>query len=195
MAIEKRWPSVGPLPLVLQGTTDGKIYLSDVTGFHVKQKIQLTDPYIPGELALQVKRVVGVLSLDFSDYPYLEVGPPDAALTARTDVSAYGVTSQVFAPEQPRPSIPLQELDRATYNDEPAVAKRTVRVDPQGNYIDANNPAATALFGTQITILNNLLTMQIQAAQSPPVIEPSGMIINNEGFFIFDNEGNFIPFG
>lgn len=190
--IEKKWPAVGPFPLVLKGTTDGRLYLKSVTGFHVKQQIKLTDAIFPGELPLQIKRVVGVLASDTSSYPHIEVGPIGENLSSRTDVSAYGLLSTVYAPEQPRPSIPLNEMDRATYNDEPAVAKRTVHVDPAGNYIGPENPSPVAMFGPQITILNNLLAMQIQSQGVSPPISPSTYLVSNEGFFIFDNEGNFI---
>jgi hypothetical protein len=107
----------------LQGTVDGKIYLPSVLNFHVKQQIQLIDTVQP-EMALQIKRIIGLDASDVDDFPHIEVGPLGESITARTNVSAYGVTSVVFAPEQSRPAIPLQELDRATYNDEPAVAKR-----------------------------------------------------------------------
>jgi hypothetical protein len=189
--LEKRWPAVGPLPFALQGTTNGIIYLHTVLGLYVKQQIHLLDPTIPTTppLTVQIKRVVGFDSLDFTDFPYIEVGPLNGGIGMRTDVSAYGLLSSVFAPEQPRSSIPLQEIERAIYADEPAVARRVVEVDPEGNYFTPNNPAPTALFGQQITILNNLLNMQVAG------IAPSGFIVNNEGFFVFDNEGNFIQQG
>lgn len=197
MAIERKWPAAGPFFLVAPGNSKGQIVIPTATGFHVKQKIQLKsiNPE-PTVLALEIKRIIPSATDAINSTMILEVGPIGGAIGNRTDVSAFvAAESFVFAPEQPRPDIPLQEIERALYEEEPAMARRVLSVDPRGDYITPENPAPTSLFGTQITILNNLLAMQIQSQGTSPVVTPSTYLVNNEGFFIFDNEGNFIQNG
>lgn len=129
--IEKRWPARGPYSIVAPGTSDGKLVLTSALGLHVKQRIQLKDTFLP-TLALEIKRVIGPNKI--------EVGEIGASISQRTNVSSYGVTSSVFAPEQPRNDIPLQEISRAIYEEEPAVARRVIWVDPYGDYYTIANP-------------------------------------------------------
>lgn len=180
MAIEKNWPATGPFNLTAPGTTTGKLQLTSTLGLKVKQRIQLKDPLLP-EMPLEIKRVVGENEI--------EVGRIGKSITDRVDVSIYGLASLVFAPEQPRNSIPLAEIERAIYEEEPTVARRVIEVDPYGRPYTPNNPEPAALFGTQIAITNNLLSMLAGG------VSPSLYLVNNDGFFVFDNEGNFIKAG
>lgn len=186
MAIEKKWPATGPYAVMATGSVDGALILSSALGLHVKQKIKLTDPFVPGELSLEIKRIIGPPLSNINQFPVILVGPTGTNIMTFSDVSMYGVDSVLYAPEQPRNTIPLQESDRAAFEEEPANAYREMIVDPYGNPATPANPVPTALFGTQITILNNLLAMQAAS------ILPDTWLVNNEGFFVFDNEGNFI---
>lgn len=194
MAVERKWPAAGPFFLVAPGTAKGELTILTTVGLHVKQKIQLRDQNpIPSGLALEIKRILAPKVSGTNSTMILEVGLPGTPISNRVDVSAFiAGSSFIFAPEQPRPDIPLQEVERAIYEEEPAVARRVISVDPLGQTYTENNPAPSALFGQQVSILNNLLAMQIQSQGVSPAVTPGTYLVNNEGFFVFDNEGNFI---
>jgi hypothetical protein len=143
MANEKKWLATGPYSVVSSGTSDGKLTLSSALGLHVKQRIQLRDPILP-EIALEIKKVTGAPSGSTTIFPVIEVGRVGAPLLDRVDVSSYGLTSSVFAPEQNRNAIPLNEIQRQIYEEEPAVAQREVLVDSFGQHITPDNPLPVA---------------------------------------------------
>jgi hypothetical protein len=135
MAIEKKWAITGPYSVTTPGTIDGVLTLAlpadRFLKLHVRQRIRLSDPVQP-MLELEIKRIVTP--------NIIEVGSVGKPITNRVDVSAYGASSSVFAPEQDRPTIPIQELDRATFEEEPGANRRTMIVDPNGDYTTISNP-------------------------------------------------------
>jgi hypothetical protein len=135
MAIEKKWATTGPYSVTTPGTSDGVLTLAlpvdRYLKLHVKQRIRLSDPVQP-TLELEIKRVVAP--------NIIEVGAIGKPITNRSDVSSYGAASTVFSPEQDRPTIPIQELDRATFEEEPGANRRTMVVDPNGDYTTISNP-------------------------------------------------------
>ena len=74
------------------------------------------------------------------------LGPRTGNIFATTDISAYTTTDSayIFANEQKRPTITADEFERATYEEEPTVAKRTILVDEFGNKITTANPLPTS---------------------------------------------------
>lgn len=141
---EKRLREVLPQPFTADGTTDGKITLSDTIGFKVKQHVVLSNS--GGTLLrLEVKRVESSTTL--------YVGPISSKITDRSDISAFtlALASTIYAQEQPRPNVPEQEIERLTYEEEPTVARRVILVDPYGEPHDESNPVpveATISIGT-----------------------------------------------
>lgn len=128
MAMEKFWPSIGTVPFTANGTITGHITLASATGFKVKMQIIVTSATQP-TLSLEVKRV--------PSGTVLEVGPRGTHIDDRVNLSAYLLAdgAAITANFQKRPSIPLQELERAVYAEEPTVAIRVVQVDQYGNII------------------------------------------------------------
>lgn len=143
MAIEKKWESIPPISFVIDGTVDGIVTIPSTSGFKTKQEVFLA---ATGQdtIQLEVKRV--------NSSTQLVVGPKGKNLSTVTDISLYTVaaSAQIYADEQARPSIPLQEHERAVYEEEPTVAKRVFLVDELGNPFDADNP-----FPVEATVSDN----------------------------------------
>ena len=128
MAIEKTWLAVPAMPLLQNGDSTGLIKVSSTLSFKVKQKIILkSSSQQPVEL--EIKRI--------NDDIYLEVGNTGKSIKQRTDISQFLVSDSavLLAIEQPRPAIAPDEYERASYEEEPTVAKRVVLVDALGNKI------------------------------------------------------------
>lgn len=132
MAIEKRLKAVSPKAFTANGTADGKVTILYTGGFKVKQVVVLKSN--TSSISLEIKRI--------ESSSVLYVGPVKSNINDRSDISAFTVADQstIEAQEQPRPSIPEQEIERLTYEEEPTVARRTVLVDELGNKYSDSNP-------------------------------------------------------
>jgi hypothetical protein len=148
MAIEQKWPSVAPQAFTADGGQQGQIKVADVRGFKVKQNVVISATGLP-DLNLQVKRVVKKTG-------FIRVGPPQdqqlqgkAGLAAFSDISAYTVVLGAFlyAAEQPKVRLKTDDIDSATYEQEPTVARRVVGVDQYGDFYDQDNPLPVAFDG------------------------------------------------
>ena len=131
--LEKRLIAVPPQALAADGGTDGSIIVADTSLFKVKQEVILTATSLPNLDNVEIKRINGPTQM--------VVGPKNGNILATTNVSAYTVAlnASIFANEQKRPSIPLEEIVRAVYEEEPTVAIRTIPVDEFGNeYTESN---------------------------------------------------------
>lgn len=149
MAFEKFLKAVSSKPFSADGNVRGEIAVASATGLKVKQKVLLTSGTQP-TLEVEVKRV-------FSGTLFA-VGPTDGTINDRTDISAYLLAdgAAVTANFQKRVSIPLKEIGRAVYEEEPTVAIRTVQVDQYGNILGGSGGVASNVNvhdggGTQIT--------------------------------------------
>lgn len=144
MAIEKRWAAVAPVAFTASGTNQGKASVTSTRGFRVKMDVVLIHPTLPS-IELEVKRVAGRTTL------YL--GPKNTRINDfSVDLSAYDNQTSIYANEQARPSIPLQELERAAYEEEPVVAKRVMPVDEFGNPYHTDNPLPVQLSDGSINV-------------------------------------------
>lgn len=131
MALEKRWLAVPAQAFLISGTAEGEARVSDSCMFHVGQRVVLSGPPQPS-IELQIKRIIGP-NLVF-------LGSPARGITDRTDISAYLAGSTISAKEQPRPNIAPDDVIRAVYEEEPAVAMRSLLVDLCGDPISETNP-------------------------------------------------------
>lgn len=138
---EKSWPAVPPQLFTANGNTVGLITVANTRGFKVKAKVVLSATAIP-DLRVECKRVISKTQLF--------VGPINANINARTDVSAYTVAASAFIyqEEQPRATIPPADLAQAVYEQEPGCAIRTIFTDEFGNFYDEDNPLPIAFDGT-----------------------------------------------
>lgn len=149
MAIEKKWPAVAPRLFTTNGTAQGVITLENTKGFKVKQKVVLVNPSLPvatQSKVLQVKRVTKT-TLIVGPIPS-QVG--QSQLSVREDISSFttAVGAYVYAEEQDKANLKPDDIIQAVYDQEPAVAIRTVFVDQEGDYYDDGNPLPIAFDGT-----------------------------------------------
>lgn len=128
--IEKHWSNIAPVAFTATGTSRGRVTVTDTRGFRVKQRVVVGSTASLPSLVLEVKRVVSPTEMD--------LGSPEKPISDRTDLSLYSaLTSFVYANEQQRPNISPQDIDRATYEEEPVVARRVIQVDEYGRPLKA----------------------------------------------------------
>lgn len=137
MAIEKKWPDVAPRAFSANGSQFGVIALQKTNGFKVKQTVTIGSSSQP-TISLEVKRV-------YSDR--MIVGPKGASpgkswLQNTKDLSAYLVSdgSYIYTSEDNKNPISQDDINQATYEQEPTVARRVILVDESGNFYDSTNP-------------------------------------------------------
>jgi hypothetical protein len=130
---EKRLYAVPPQAFTADGDQFGKITIADTTKFVVGHIVVLTSNTTTPTV-LKVKRIISRTEMF--------VGPEKEPIQNRSDISAFLVAdgAAVKAAEQPRPTIPEQEIERNTYAEEPTVARRVSLVDPMGDQYDYSNP-------------------------------------------------------
>lgn len=164
---EKRLAAVLPQAFTSNGTNDGQLTVALSTLFVVKQKVDINATGLP-QLHLEVKAVL--------DINTVQVGPIGQNIGTRADLSAYtlGLGANISATEQQRPTVPYQEVERATYAEEPAVARRVLPVDQLGNPYNDTNPLPVAFDGTvsigNVSIVEGGNTMAVNTDGSINVV-------------------------
>jgi hypothetical protein len=164
MAIERKWPSIPPRLLTADGGTQGQVQLADTRGIKVKQRVVLSAVALP-DLAVEVKRVL-------SD-TLLIVGAIGKPIHDRSvNLSAYTTAAGAFiyAEEQDKAALTLEDRLYATYDQEPTVAWRTVLVDQLGRYYETANPLPVRLSDGSINIgtVNAELEVQLSHLDDTP---------------------------
>jgi len=184
---EKRFASVSPQLFTVNGTTDGQIVIAaDACSlFKVKQKVIISATGLPN-LSLEIKEIsngiiyVGPLaSAARTATPNTSSKPAvQSSILLRTDISAYttALGAKIFADEQKRPAIDSAEIVRATYEEEPAVALRSIMVDDCGNKYNATNPFPVSFDGTI-----NIGDVSIVEGGNTLKVNPDGSINVNGG--------------
>lgn len=143
---EKRWAAVPPQLFTSNGAPGGVITVIDSSLFKVKQQVNIIANTLPN-LNLEIKSVPNDVTII--------VGPIGANIFTYSDVSAYttALSGAISANEQKRSSVPVEEINRAVYEEEPTVALRNVLVDKHGKKIDSDNPLpTTATISGDVTI-------------------------------------------
>ena len=132
--LEKRFAAVPAQSLIADGTVDGIITIANTRLFKVKQEVYLSATALPNLDKIEVKRVLSANQL--------MVGPKGGSIRTPIDVSAYTLAAgaTIAANEQDRPAIGADYTERATYEEEPVVARRVILVDEFGNKYNASNP-------------------------------------------------------
>ena len=132
MAIERSWAAVPAQPIITNGTSDVHISVPNSTVFFVKMKVTLfSDSVSP--LPLEVKRINNINDM--------ELGPAgDIKLRSNLTLILVTDSPMMSAIEQNRPAISVEDVLRASYANEPAVALRNLPVDQLGNAYNAQNP-------------------------------------------------------
>ena len=132
---EKRIYRVEPIAITSDGTNVGRITIPDTSIFMVGQIVILRSN-VAGPQMFKINRI------DPIDHINMWLGPVKEHISKRSDLSSYLVADNavIEANEQERPSVPEQEIERHTYEEEPTVARRVVIVDKWGCRIDSDNP-------------------------------------------------------
>lgn len=132
MASERFFRSVTQAFLV-DGTSKGVVRVTTAHGFKVKADVVIRSSS-QQPLTLEIKRIPNATTI--------EVGPKGPDMDVRADLSAYLVAdgASIQQPRQKRNSIGPGEMDRATYEEEPTVARRTILVDEFGDLVSDANP-------------------------------------------------------
>ena len=131
---EQRVYAVPSTAFISDGTVKGQLQVTDNSDWMVGQIVYLGSD-TQDNLELKIKRIS-------SDKNTMWVGPINKPIQVRTDISDFLIidNASIKANEQKRPSVPEQEIERHTYEEEPAVARRVIIVDKWGNRIDDANP-------------------------------------------------------
>jgi hypothetical protein len=159
MAIEKKWAAIAPVAFIASGSRRGRVTIASTAGFRVKMEVAIGHPTLP-TLLLEVKRVLSATQMDLGD--------PAKSINDRTDLSAYDFQAYVFADEQIRPDIPLKEIERALYEEEPVVAKRVVPVNQFGQVNSPASPSYSAQVNALVSDPFDTITVTAQDANSNP---------------------------
>jgi hypothetical protein len=148
--LEKRLYAVPAQSFTADGTSNGVVTIAAEACqlFKVKQHVVISANSLT-PLTLEVKRIDSEGNVQVGPIPNGKPGV-NTSIDARTDISAYTVIlgAAISAAEQKRPAIDYAEAMRAVYDEEPAVALRTIMVDECGNRINDNNPFPVAFDGT-----------------------------------------------
>jgi len=163
MAIERFYKRISPVNFTADGQANGIVTIDDTFCFKVKMKVVLeADGKDP--LRLEVKRVLSKTQMI--------LGPIDQPIHTRKDISEYvlGINPTVEAPEQERPKIPPSDYERATYEEEPTVAKRVIPVNKYGEPNSPENPLYAQLSDGSIEIgtVNAELEVQLSHKDNDP---------------------------
>lgn len=167
--LEKRFTAVASQTFIADGGANGSVTIPDTSLFKVRQKVTLTGTALDN-LELEVKRV--------ESSTVMRVGPVNGAINAYTDISAYttAASAALFANEQNRPSIPSEEIVRATYEEEPVVAQRSVAVDSMGRA----SPASPAWDEANLTRDGDGDITQVQYSRAGAVVETIDLEYNGD---------------
>ena len=131
MQSQLTWNTVPPTPLTSNGTTLGVVNVSNSSGFYVKQLV---------ELASNTQPVLGLQIAYFISDSQFVVGLQSLNTPSRivpVDISAYLVadSATISAPAQSRGIVGVkpEDVQRATFSEDPITAIRTIPVDSRGN--------------------------------------------------------------
>lgn len=183
---EKRLLAILPRVFTADATVHGVITILDTAPFKVKQKVVIKATGEPNQ-TLEVKRVLSRTQL--------QVGPVKKPIHVFSDLSLYTTAkaSTIEANEDLRPTIPEQEIERLTYEEEPTIARRVVIVDKYGDKFDEDNPitakqkpTSEAVYNS-INVTNTATPLRVGATnlegRSQVVVQPKGSTI----FVGYDN--------
>lgn len=150
---EKRLYAVLPIAVTSNGSILGKLTIPDTRVFVVDHTIIIKST-TQAPLQLKVKRI--------TDKFTLFVGSESKRIEDRTDISAFLIAdgTTIEANEQQRPSVPEQEIERNTYDEEPLVARRVHLIDAYGDdaasaisAVQSEEPCTKFIYGTALEVL------------------------------------------
>lgn len=164
---EKRWAAVSPQLFTSNGTANGQLTVVDSSVFKVKQQVNLSSSTQPN-LNLEIKSIL--------DDVTILVGPPAGNIFTYSDITAYTVADggNIWAIEQKRSSVPVEEINRAVYEEEPVVAERVILIDKHGNKFDENNPLPV---DATVSVVVPPLEVELDALTPPTRPDPDNVLV------------------
>jgi hypothetical protein len=132
MANERSWRQVSAV-FTANGTVDGIVTVATTRGFKVKARVQLQST-AQAQSEYEIKAIPNSTTII--------VGPTGQPIDVYANVSAFLLAdnASIVQYKQKRPPIGPGEIDRATYEEEPTVARRAILVDEFGALISDVNP-------------------------------------------------------
>lgn len=124
--LEKYYKEIPSQLFTANGTANGVVTIASTSSFKLGQLVVILNPSLPS--------AAGEIKVIFSD-TQMAVGPQGTNPNVRIDLSSYDTTSTISAPEQQRPVVATQDIERYTYEEAPVVARRTIAVDDAGNVL------------------------------------------------------------
>ena len=148
MAIERFWEEVGPFFLTKDGEQNGKITVEDTACFKVKAFIVLQSDTQQIQ-RFQIKRILNNTEII--------LGPEKKSILTRSDVSGFKISANavIHQPEQEKVKLDQIDIDQATYEQEPTVARRSLLVDKYGSHYTSKNPFPVQINWEKILLLLN----------------------------------------
>lgn len=124
--LEKFYKEIPSQLFTANGTSNGVVTIASTVSFKLGQLVVILNPSLPS--------VAGEIKVIFSE-TQMAIGPQGSNPNMRIDLSAYDTASTISAPEQQRPPIATQDIERYTYEEAPIVARRSIAVDDTGNVL------------------------------------------------------------
>lgn len=163
MAIERFYSQVDAVSFTADGQDIGLVTVTDTSCFKVKMFVIVKADTMEQQ-RFQVKRVISKTEM--------LLGPENTPIRKRSDMSMYtlSLNPTVEAPEQERPEIPPADYERASYEEEPTVAKRSYLVNKQGNGYTTENPFPVQLSDGDVNIgtVNAEIEVQLSRRDNNP---------------------------
>jgi hypothetical protein len=165
MAIERFWEKIGPVPLTADGTINGKITVEDTDCFKVKAFVLLKSD-TQGVQRFQIKRVISKTEMF--------LGPEKSKITSRSDLSIFRISENALVeqPEQEKVKLDQEDIDQATYEQEPTIARRSLLVDKGGNHYTVQNPFPVRLGDGDVNIGTVNAELEVQLSHKDNFPDP-----------------------
>ena len=154
------------------------MYVPDVKGFRIRQKIKLEATGL-NAIYLDIINV----------YPdHLIVGNFENKQPANISAYTVALSANISADEQEKKYITQKEILQYVHEAEPINALRTHNVDEEGSSYNSENPLP--IKSSENSLTNNLLAMLVNTDINRDI-----WIVTNDNFFVYDNDGNLIKEG
>jgi hypothetical protein len=133
MSIERLWESIPPRLFSANGKMSGEVPLVNARGFKVGMIVSVSSAALPTPATFKIKRVIS---------NSIWVGAVDKGIENRLDMSAYLLadSAAMWATEQTKTNLSFEDRDYATFEHEPANARRVMAVDELGDPWNIDNP-------------------------------------------------------
>lgn len=163
MAIESVWERVGPFLLTEDGKENGIVTVEDTSCFKVKAVVLLKSDTQKTQ-RFEIKKVI--------DNNQICIGPEKTGLLTKSNLSIFksSENATIEQPEQEKVRKDQEDMDQATYEQEPTVARRSLLVDKGGNHYTVKNPFPVRLSDGDVNIgtVNAELEVQLSHKDNFP---------------------------